>query len=918
MSMNENCGIGNAQCSCIEINEKVIYPCVDAHMHIQSNDIAPIPIMYGMLNFKVSRLIHEFLTSGQLKDKMNFANLSYIEKIEDEIKKLSPANRGGLIAVDFANSDMEINRLDVLKELSVLAKIAITLSSGTLTGTILLALLTAAGLILNPDPDIQRRRLTNITGIIMPYGDVTCHNSFLIAGIYKDNAMKDSKFNYASRISPERNETKDIKEGVKERERLVTDREDKGKEKNYFSVVSRHYYGNRYFNIGFNFKMSIIYTMELMYAHYWGAYGIPVYIPGEDGKLYKITNNIKCGKEKVFCSYDIKKETAEKIVNGTALNVGNTPVINNGELGKSEKYCHFLKPVPETEINQYEDFTKHIKHTEAATVKYPLEYFPFYHLDPRRFFSPVDKISKYHDFYCCTKEKISITEGDKIIQTEGKEIKINKMEDNWIINNFEKAVWKYKMNIEEIKPLLLHEENGKWTEGLFWGIKMYAALGYPPYLFDTGDASYNTKNAFKVFRCLEKDNYKGLLDFYNYCAVHEIPVTCHASPQGMTIADPGIYLKEFLKDNPGSGYGNITKVNFPMDGKSFMNGIGLIDSFSSHKSWELVLSSLNNANRQKFTLCLAHFGGQRYFNGEFSGGKDIDAPAEKDEDTPYRWLDGISELIEDFNGIYTDISCFTYKEFVEFPETITSEIYDYIERRVNKSVLFKIYHNTGEGGVHYFDSTFIREKNLDTPTLNEISRIRIELVKASDRFRQDLNCYSSLNKTAKTLTKLIKHNEKLQYRIMAGTDWPMTEMDLKGVSRYNSAMFVLLQMVTEYLGNEWDAWHQFSVINPLRFLGLLEMKAYDTKGSNYDSYRVNFMKIDKMKLSIEKYIEENKIDDEKEFIDNYVMKKDNCIKDLDDRYDELTKMYRYNAIPAAHKMMNKHDNKLLLTNKYKE
>ena len=36
-------------------------------------------------------------------------------------------------------------------------------------------------------------------------------------------------------------------------------------------------------------------------------------------------------------------------------------------------------------------------------------------------------------------------------------------------------------------------------------------------------------------------------EFYRFCIDKDIPITCHGSPQGMTIADPGVYLKEYLK-----------------------------------------------------------------------------------------------------------------------------------------------------------------------------------------------------------------------------------------------------------------------------------------------------------------------------------------------------------------------------------
>jgi hypothetical protein len=70
-----------------------------------------------------------------------------------------------------------------------------------------------------------------------------------------------------------------------------------------------------------------------------------------------------------------------------------------------------------------------------------------------------------------------------------------------------------------------------------------------------------------------------------------------------------------------------------------------------------------------------------------------------------------------------------------------------------------------------------------------------------------------------------KGKDKLQKRVMLGSDWLMTEQSIKGVGPYYSRMFELLRLITVKLkekGVEYDAWYQFSVLNPMRFLGLLD------------------------------------------------------------------------------------------------
>lgn len=194
------------------------------------------------------------------------------------------------------------------------------------------------------------------------------------------------------------------------------------------------------------------------------------------------------------------------------------------------------------------------------------------------------------------------------------------------------SVFRYKMSVEDVKKELL--PNG----GLFWGVKMYVALGYPPYI---GDASMTKR----VFPALQAGSYSELKQFFLYCASNDIPITCHGSPQGMTIGDPAIYLKEYLKQEPASKYMKNQYAHFPVDGKGFSNGLGLIDSFSSPESWTAALKGVTGG--KKLRICIAHFGGMGFMNGEIDVKK-----------SPYVWMSGISDLINNSAAqVFTDLSC---------------------------------------------------------------------------------------------------------------------------------------------------------------------------------------------------------------------------------------------------------------------
>jgi hypothetical protein len=916
----------------IDITRIQEMPLVDAHMHIQSNDIAPLPSMFGVLNLRVSRGIYSLplITNCRtLHDRMNFTNLSYIPEkngYSQDLTQVMPASRTGLIVQDFSNGNIEIRVENAINELNTFSRVAFRILQGAIVASknpflitlaaLLIAFPKAAEIKLNAYPEKKRRALADlladILGRYMPYGRVARHNSFFIAGIYKNHAIMNSRLGRGSRMQQNgafsEEEQADARADLNQR---INERADGG----YFTTVSRHYYENRFFNISFSFEKSVILGMELMYAHYWGAYGIPIYIRnGNNGQHYTITNNLRIGerrlantindgRERVFCAYDIPRGIASEIPQmERGSNVGATLVLDNERLGKEngEKYCHFLKPVPETELDQYEDLEKYNEYTKAATIKWPLQFFPFYHIDPRRFFAPHGdyatgdfRISRFHDFYLCDEDGIT------------------EMPEGWIEQNMRAEGgfgWRYGMDFNtEVALDLLRKEGGQWQSGLFWGIKMYAALGYPPYLFDT-------PNAKKAFRCLQEGDYAGLLAFYNYCAERQIPITCHGSPQGMTIADPGIYLKEYLKDNARTKYGRITNVDFPLDGRTFMNGIGLVDSFSSPHSWRLVLDKLDGENRQRLILCLAHFGGNRYFDGSFED-------ASCDSDTPYRWLDAISDLIKEFAGVYTDLSCFTYDDVVQFPSMISRNLHQLILPRVERKTFMQLYRPARDN--FSLNNGFVNGNRTDGE-LADVARVRMEFVRASiertvgTRLRsarykyEELAHYRGIAHTAKTLKGLIKATPQLRHRIMFGTDWPMTEMNAKGVLRYNSAIFVMLQVLTEELNNEWDAWHQFAVINPLRFLGLLKDEpAYARITDDKEEHTIDMSKIDAMKGAIEQFIDDIEKENSDEYNENFMIDADEQLAALKAQHERL-KAQCCDTIPAAHKM--KRGDRLLLTN----
>lgn len=79
----------------------------------------------------------------------------------------------------------------------------------------------------------------------------------------------------------------------------------------------------------------------------------------------------------------------------------------------------------------------------------------------------------------------------------------------------------------------------------------------------------------------------------------------------------------------------------------------------------------------------------------------------------------------------------------------------------------------------------------------------------------------NLEDVAKNLSWLIKQYKDLKDRILMGSDWYMIELEHdKGVGEYFTRMFRMLKQVSKEV--QFDAWHQFAVVNPLRYMGLIE------------------------------------------------------------------------------------------------
>ncbi len=178
-------------------------------------------------------------------------------------------------------------------------------------------------------------------------------------------------------------------------------------------------------------------------------------------------------------------------------------------------------------------------------------------------------------------------------------------------------------------------------EGLFIGFKMYPPLGYHPY-----------------------DRHLPLLrDFYNKCAVDQIPVLTHCSPEGMVTHEQPFYQDFYTH---GTTY-DPNRVFVPTKEEKENGNRWFYDNFVHPRAWAEVME-----NNSEMFLCLAHFGGVEWKDATV---REYDDPAQREYiwrvDEPDEWVidsDWINEIINmtaKYPNLYTDLS---FIEFSYFPK----------------------------------------------------------------------------------------------------------------------------------------------------------------------------------------------------------------------------------------------------------
>ncbi|MBN1700203.1 MAG: hypothetical protein JW881_22015 [Spirochaetales bacterium] len=528
-------------------------------------------------------------------------------------------------------------------------------------------------------------------------------------------------------------------------------------------------------------------------------YGIKLY--SHDINIHRLIFSFDCTT--IYNLY--KKKTLQELKESLVNTVSHFQAkINN------KRYIHFLQKVPGNEVDVFEDYRSQITYTEASAFRYPLEMLPFYHFDPRRFYSPgdqgkiLDNLETDHCFLQLT--------SPKELETHFRRTPLRKMidisEPVFLTREYLKSIlFEEHTNIDiagnkvvQRKPccIMFDEIKKKMIPGggVFLGFKMYPALGYPPYLY---------KTVRPLLLPFDNPSFYGhMIDFYSYCEDNQIPITVHNMPGGMTAGD-GFNLKKM----------NRVK-NDVYD--AVQSALYLDHRCSATWHWTHVLQEF-----KKLRINFAHFSNSEHWTEDQSEIQD-EACASKTESESLDhkkmdWRKNIISLVNEHPNVYTDMACYTLKELLpaeikirEFGK-LTSDGRNIEAIKDTADYAFLV-----NNCYHYYDTGLsqglLRPLFMDYNTVMRGANILRNLGINVDLYK--------FEEMVENLAKAINENPTLKERIIFASDWYFSENAMKSAGSFYNGMFELSKALTRKLGDKFDVWNQFFVVNPLRFLGFLK------------------------------------------------------------------------------------------------
>lgn len=617
-----------------------------------------------------------------------------------------------------------------------------------------------------------------------------------------------------------------------------------------------------YYRCGVPLRMNLTMPMDLSYAHFWGLHDLPIYLPVLGGNTFYFINDFYSivdghisfnykplgvfSQGALKYDIDLREPIASYYQGGDT-----TPRMTFGASDRSKKdsteqaeyeaknrkpYKHFLMEIPETRqhgtrvpgdsTEMFEDYWEQAALHEASVLRYPVNIIPFFHYDPRRYYEPIindpelhlprdaqevilENIANRHSFFTVKQE----TARDRQDWEKTVEVARVTLHNFWgtsprdyfkqllfeglgATTGYEQATKKTAPPAKKLHGACVAEY--LYPAGPFLGVKVYPPLGYPGDLFSSDQA--------KRFG-YPPGRYESLRKLFLHCVQHGLPVTSHSSPLGMSISDGHNYLINDKRRALSVPPSELTPYPQALrEGTHNFRDCALyVDDIASHPSnWKRVLDT---PGLSSLKLCLAHFSGMDVWTtlGYPPNLNKLGWFANKRDWTRRDWREEVIGLIDGYSNVYTDISCYTVKagKLPSFTERGYQEVLSRCgaaEREIVERAYFKDY----EG-----------DEYIPYPSKAEEPKVRSIL--RSQKIIED-DVYT----LAQGLAEAIKRHPKLKWRVLMGSDWYMAEMGKTGVGGYYTKIFETLALVTHLVGEGWDAWHQFAVVNPLIYLGLIE------------------------------------------------------------------------------------------------